>query len=181
MKWSSKLRKWIRIIHRDLGYLLVGITIIYGISGFLLNHMNGKDPAYHTMNATIQIEPHLSTTDITEQLSKNDELPKVKTVLTAKDGFYKVLFNGGIGAYNTNTGELSYEIHQKRPFVYAINKLHYNKVKGWTATSDFFAFSLIFLAISGMFMVKGKNGLIRRGISLILIGLAIPILYVVFA
>ncbi len=38
MKW----RKWNSIIHRDLGYFLVGLTVIYAISGlFVLKGKNG--------------------------------------------------------------------------------------------------------------------------------------------
>ena len=35
MKW----RKWNKIIHRDLGYLCFGLTIIYVISGVAVNHI----------------------------------------------------------------------------------------------------------------------------------------------
>ncbi len=181
MKWSTKVRKWIRIIHRDLGYLLVGISVIYGVSGYLLNHMDGKDPAFDSIDATIQVDKNLNSDALIQHLSTFENLPEVKRILPAEDGFLRVMFNGGIGIYNIHNGELSYEFHRKKPIIYAINKLHYNKVKGWSVMGDFFAFSLIFLAISGMFMVKGKNGLMRRGIWLVLIGLAIPILYIVFA
>ncbi len=34
MNW----RKWNRWIHRELGFLFFGMTIIYGISGIALNH-----------------------------------------------------------------------------------------------------------------------------------------------
>lgn len=181
MTSSTKLRKWIRIIHRDLGYFLVGISVIYGLSGYLLNHMDGKDPAYHTIEATTMIDKHLNEKDLKKHLATLEGVPQVNRILFSGNEFYKVMFDGGIGAYSTKTGELSYELHQKRPFIYHINKLHYNKVSGWTIIGDVFAFSLIFLAISGMFMVKGKNGLMKRGIWLVLAGLAIPILYIVLS
>ncbi len=179
MKWSTKLSKWMRIIHRDLGYLLVGITIIYGISGFLLNHMNGKDPAYHSTESTIKIHQQLNKEELEIHLTELEGMPEVNKILSAGHGFFKIMFDGGIGVYSIETGELSYEFHQKRPFIYYINKLHYNKVKGWTIMGDVFAFSLIFLALSGLIMVKGKNGFKRRGVWLVLVGLAIPILYIV--
>jgi hypothetical protein len=37
---------------------------------------------------------------------------------------------------------------------------------------------LLFLALSGMFMIKGKKGLIGRGAILVVLGAAVPILYV---
>ncbi len=33
-------RKWFRIIHRHLSYIMTGMIIVYGISGFLMNHIN---------------------------------------------------------------------------------------------------------------------------------------------
>lgn len=180
MKWSTKLRKWIRIIHRDLGYVLVGITIIYGISGYLLNHMDGKDPAFDSIEETVTISTGLGKDALLQALSSKEEMPPVKRILNDKEGFYRVMFDGGIGVYNPNNGNLSYEFHRKKPFIYAINKLHYNKVKGWTLVGDIFAFSLIFLAVSGMFMVKGKNGLMKRGIWLVILGLAIPLVYILW-
>ncbi|MDB1120749.1 PepSY-associated TM helix domain-containing protein [Klebsiella pneumoniae] len=76
---------------------------------------------------------------------------------------------------------LDYEKHSKRQFVYWINKLHYNKVKGWSVMADFFAVSLIFFAFSGLIMVKGKNGISGRGKWYLLFGLIIPVLYIVLS
>jgi len=41
-----KLRKWNRIIHRDLGYIFFGMSIIYGLSGIALNHIGDWNPDY---------------------------------------------------------------------------------------------------------------------------------------
>ncbi|MEZ5073159.1 MAG: peptidase, partial [Bacteroidales bacterium] len=34
MNWN----KWNRWIHRDLGYLFFGMSLVYGVSGIALNH-----------------------------------------------------------------------------------------------------------------------------------------------
>jgi len=177
--WSSKaVRKWLRIIHRDLGYIMVGITIIYGISGYLLNHMNGKDPAYETIEGTIQLESNLSKQDIKKAWSSQNDVPNINRVLAIDEEHYRLMLDGGIGVYQTTNGEVVYEEHRKKPLIYFINKLHYNKVGGWTIIGDIFAFSLIFFAISGLFMVKGKKGLVGRGKWYLLLGLLIPLIYV---
>ena len=36
---ALKWRKWNRAVHRDFGYLFLGMTIIYALSGIALNHM----------------------------------------------------------------------------------------------------------------------------------------------
>lgn len=178
MKWSNKtFRKWLRIIHRDLGYLMVGISIIYGLSGYILNHMDGDDPAYETNEGTIQIESNLSKKQIKQIWASQPDLPILKKVLSIDKDHYRLMLDGGIGVYQKNNGEIVYEEHRKKPLVYFINKLHYNKVGGWTIMGDIFAFSLIFFALSGLLMVKGKNGLKGRGKWYLLLGFLIPFIY----
>ena len=38
------------------------------------------------------------------------------------------------------------------------------RIQGWNLMGDFFAVSLVFFAVSGLFMVKGKNGLDRKSV-----------------
>ncbi len=40
------LRKWSRILHRDIGYFFIFTSLIYGISGIALNHMSDWNPNY---------------------------------------------------------------------------------------------------------------------------------------
>ncbi|MBS2211805.1 PepSY-associated TM helix domain-containing protein [Carboxylicivirga mesophila] len=179
MKWSNKaVRKWLRIIHRDLGYVMVGITIIYGISGYVLNHMDGKDPAYETIEGTLMLPAGLSKTQVETAWALQTDVPALKRILPIDTEHYRLMLDGGIGVYQSHNGEVVYEQHRKKPFIYFINKLHYNKVGGWTIMGDIFAFTLIFFAISGLFMVKGSKGLAGRGKYYLLLGLAIPIIYI---
>lgn len=181
MKLQSKnITKWLRIIHRDLGFLMVGVCLVYGISGFLLNHMNGKDPAFKTVQEVIRLNPNLSTTDLKAEVESNG-LPNVKRVMPIDADHQRILFEGGIGVYNQANGVLDYELHKRRAFVYWINKLHYNKINGWSFMGDFFAISLVFFAISGLFMVKGKKGIKGRGKWYLLVGLAIPVVYIILS
>ena len=92
-----------------------------------------------------------------------------------------MIFEGGVGIYNIKTGNADYERYTRRPFIYWVNRLHFNRLHGWSYAGDFFAVSLIFFAISGMLMVKGKNGLRGRGKWYLLVGILIPILYIIFA
>jgi len=47
--------------------------------------------------------------------------------------------------------------------------------------ADLFAIGLIFFAISGLFMVRGKRGIAGRGKWFLIIGLLIPIAYILLA
>jgi hypothetical protein len=46
---------------------------------------------------------------------------------------------------------------------------------------DLFAVSLIFFAVSGLLMVKGKNGIAGRGKWYLIVGIIIPILYIILS
>jgi uncharacterized membrane protein YhdT len=45
--------------------------------------------------------------------------------------------------------------------------------------ADFFAASLIFLALSGLFIVKGKRGLAGSGKWYLIAGILAPVIYVI--
>lgn len=169
-----------RIIHRDLGFLMVGICIVYGISGFLLNHMDGKDPAFKIREETLQLEKQLSREELTVVWEDRD-LPVLKRILPIDETHWRLMLNGGIGVYNSATGITDYEVHTKNEFIYWVNKLHYNKVRGWSIMADLFAISLLFFAVSGLFIVKGKRGLGGSGKWYLIAGVLIPVLYIIFA
>lgn len=178
IKKNNTLKKWLRIIHRYLGFFMVGISLIYGISGILLNHMKGKDPAYKTVEEVLLFDKNLSKDQLALAWNNNTDLPNIKMVREGKMS-HQVLLDGGIGIYNIETGELSYEYHTKRPLVYWINKLHYNQVGGWTIMADLFAVSIIFFAISGLFMVSRKNGIMGKGKWYLIAGLCVPVIYII--
>ena len=173
-KHRRPLQYWLRVIHRDLGYLVVGFCMVYAISGIMLNHLDGSDPAYSVDSVEIQLEPNLSAKDVKNNI---DDATKV---IDNDNGIYTLILRGGTGTYNSTTGVAKYETYSRRTFIYWINKLHYNKLSGWHWAGDFFAISLIVLAISGAFMNNGKTGFLGRGKWFVAVGILIPILYILF-
>ena len=144
--------------------------------------MNGEDQSYKTEAKTITIESNLSKDDLfTYWNTSQSKLPAINKIFSADNTHYRLMLQGGAGIYNLNSGEVSYEIHKKRPLVYWINKLHYNKVKGWSLVADLFAVSLIFFALSGLFIAGRKNGLKGSGKWYLIVGILIPVVYVLFS
>ena len=178
---KNKITRWLRIIHRDLGFLMVGVCLVYALSGILLNHMNEKDPAFKTEEGTVQLETGLNMEDLQIRWNDTKGLPSLRKTFVIDESHIRLMLEGGVGVYNSSTGLIDYEKYTKREFVYWINKLHYNKLKGWSVMADFFAVSLIFFAVSGLFMVKGKKGMTGRGKWFLLIGLLIPVIYIILS
>ncbi|WP_352420978.1 PepSY-associated TM helix domain-containing protein [Proteiniphilum sp.] len=175
---SPRVRKWIRVLHRDIGFVMVGLSLVYGISGILLNHMNGKDPSYKVENIYLTFAQGLTPGEFTQTWQSEPARPKLNNIGEAA-GKYRLMLQGGIGEYDPQTGMVQYQTSRKKPVAYWVNRLHYNRVKGWLPMADIFAGSLIFLAVSGLFMVKGKHGIAKRGKWYLLIGLFIPFLYII--
>ena len=53
----KRWRAWLRAIHRDIGYLAVGFTVIYALSGIAMNHIDDWDPNFHSSEITKKITP----------------------------------------------------------------------------------------------------------------------------
>ena len=175
-----KLARTLRIIHRDLGFFVVGISLVYGVSGIYLNHMGETDPAFRTETKTIQFPENLTETELSATWNADKDLPTLKRIMRVDEEHSRMLLEGGVGVYNSANGQLDYEKYEKRVLIYWINRLHYTKVKGWSPVADFFAVSLILLAISGLFIVKGKKGIAGYGILYLVAGILIPIIYGIF-
>ncbi|MFA9388626.1 MAG: PepSY-associated TM helix domain-containing protein [Prolixibacteraceae bacterium] len=175
---NKNIRKWLRLLHRDLGYFFAGITLVYAISGIILNHKeNRKDPAFKTIQVQQQFDKMLTVSNFEAKFAdafNNYTLTK----LIPADQHYQLFIKGGLGDYNLETGQISFEIYQKKPLVFFMNKLHYNQKKYWTAVADIFAGALIFFVLSGLLMVRGKNSLIQRGKWYVIAGFILLLVYI---
>ena len=178
MKW----RKWNRIIHRDLGYIFFFTTIIYAVSGIAINHLNDWNPNYIITTKEIQAEQNLTRAELTENvvrklLAENGEEGGYKKHYFPDSSTMKAFIKGGTLTIDMDSGWGIIEKTRKRPILGPMNYLHYNPVKWWTIFSDIFAGALLILAVSGILIIKGKKGILGRGLWLTALGIIIPVIY----
>jgi hypothetical protein len=179
MNW----RKWIRILHRDIGYIATGLTVIYAVSGIAVNHVDEWNPNYIIEKSTVNITPPDSAfaeSDSVETyiLNKLGETGKYKNSFRPDEESIQIFVEGNTITANLKTGEVEQEKVKSRTGLRESNFLHLNQhKKAWTYIADVFAVALIFLAISGLFMIKGKKGITGRGAWLTGLGFLIPIIY----
>ncbi len=176
------LSKLNRVTHRDIGYLIAGLTLIYAISGIALNHKNDWNPNYIFEN-----RPFTSDAKITrETFNKEAAIDILKSIHLEQEykTFYfpggnslTIFINGGVIHFNVATGEGVIEKISKKPFFYQINFLHYNPGKWWKYFSDIFCLSLITVTLTGLFIIKGKNGITKRGAILTIAGIILPLIF----
>lgn len=175
-----KLRKLNRIIHRDLGYLFFAASVIYGLSGIALNHIKDWNPNYivesEVYNVDFNSVDEVNKESVKEFLATIGEHDSYKKHYVVNNGTIKVFIKNGSVIINTLNKEAHLEKLTRRQVFHQFNFLHYNHSKRlWTWFADIYAISLIWLAVGGLFMVKGKNGITRRGAILTIIGIIIPL------
>ncbi len=179
----KRWRAWLRAIHRDVGYLAVGLTFIYALSGLAINHIKDWDPNFHTYEKTLKVEPIDPSIDddaaVAQAMKEVGIDDKPRSVYRAGDEVrldYDDKNVAVIGDQATIQGRSS------RFFFRIANWLHYNRgKKAWTYVADAYAVLLLYLACSGLFMLKGKLGLRWRGTILVGLGAAVPLGYVLWS
>lgn len=176
-------RKWNRAIHRDLGYLFFALTVVYGLSGIAVNHVNDWNPNFVITHKEVKLEipsniKQASRDEVRQLLNPLGEDDNFKKHYFPDENTLKIFISGGNVVVDLETGEGWLETLRRRPVFNLVNFLHYNPGKWWTWVADIFAGSLILLAVTGLFLIKGKNGITGRGAILTAIGIAIPLVFV---
>jgi hypothetical protein len=178
---AIKWRKINRVVHRDLGYFFTGMILIYALSGIALNHRGHWNPNYIVKQQRTQLAVPANFAshedEAVRQLVKASGVQaKYKNHYFPATGTLKIFLEGGSSVVvEMQTGEATIESIKKRPLFNEVNFLHYNPGKLWLWFSDIFAVSLALLALSGLFILKGRNGITRRGAWLTAIGLLVPL------
>ena len=182
----KQLRKWSRILHRDIGYFFIGTTLIYGLSGIALNHMSDWNPNYSVEIKNFKTAINLEKSDSTKEnvlklLDEVDNRENYKKHYYRNDNQLKIFIKGGSSIIvNIRNGKGYAEYLKKRPIFYEVNYLHYNPNRIWTWFSDIYAAALILFAVTSFFMVKGKKGITGRGGIYAALGILIPLLFLLF-
>lgn len=174
-------RQVCRWLHRELGFFAVGLTLVYAVSGLAVNHVHHWDPNHSAQvetrsiaapgpGPTAEIEPLvLARLALSEPVLSTWRQSETVLQVFTEDGTIDV---------ELTTGAVRRTRHAARPLLYDMNFMHLNTGKGfWTWTADIYAVVLIVLAISGIFLVKGRKGLAGRGGVLMALGILLPVVY----
>ncbi|WP_336624376.1 PepSY-associated TM helix domain-containing protein [Draconibacterium sp. IB214405] len=159
-----------RSLHRDIGFLMIGMTLIYAVSGIILVY---RDTDFLKSEKTItrQLEPNLEPEQLGMQLHQR---------------FFKVektegeIVYFGNGTYNKTTGEAVYSSVSLPSFLNKINGLH--KASSQSKTHWFttiFGVLMLFLAVSSFWMFKAKTKNFKRGMVISVLGLLIAVVMLV--
>lgn len=182
-KRRSNLRRLLRALHRDIGYALVGLTFVYALSGLAVNHVEDWDPSFSHVERVHEVALGADQDEAVAAARRALEIDEEPTeVYAITDTEIEVSFERRTLHLDLDHDRIREEAQEPRFLLRAANWLHLNRGKrAWTYVADAFAVLLLFLATSGLFMLPGRKGLIGRGGVLLLLGAAIPVLYVVMS
>jgi len=176
-------RWWFHVIHRDLGYLCVGLVVIYAISGIAVNHVQDWNPSYAVEHVRDNIGP-IAESDAGDDATAHTVLerlrlpPDYRTLFKPGPNQLRIFRDNHTIDVNLETGAVVQELVAERPFLHEANYLHLNHPKrAWTWIADAFAVALILLAVTGLFLIKGKKGIKGRGAWLTAAGIVLPLIF----
>ena len=168
-------------VHRDVGYFFAALTVIYAISGVAVNHVENWNPSYalETVRHDVGVLPAGAADQVGAEVLRRLAIAETpRSSIPVGDRLVKVFLDERTLTVTLPEGTVVEDRRRRRPGLFEANFLHLNRGKGWwTWFADVYAIGLAVLALTGVFVVKGRKGLPGRGKWLLLAGLAIPLLY----
>lgn len=187
---KTKSRPWQYyniLIHRYLGYFFLGITVVYAISGLAVNHIEDWNPNYEITKRHVTMPKPKDP----ENISSNEGQAlftqlQLKQTFQAQNVFYPdessieiLLSESEKIRIDTQAWRAEYELTKRRPGLHLLNFLHLNEPKkAWTLYADAYAIALLLIAITGLFMKKGKKGVWGEAGLWTLAGMVLPVILV---
>ncbi|MEZ0373790.1 MAG: PepSY-associated TM helix domain-containing protein [Candidatus Sericytochromatia bacterium] len=175
------------LVHRYLGYLFLGITVVYAISGLAVNHIEDWNPNYisvkhHVIMARPADPQQLSGMDGTrlfQQLQLKHPF-NPENVFYPDPGTIEILISESEKIrIDTASWRAEHELTRRRPALHLFNFLHLNEPKkGWTLYADVYAVALLAIALTGLFMKKGKKGAWGEAGIWTLAGMVLPVILI---
>jgi len=175
---NRPLSYYMRMLHRDIGFLVVGLTLVFSLSGILLLY---RSTGFLKSDTAVSrtVEEGLSAQDIGRALHMR------RLEIVSDDG-RTVLFNGGLavrdGKYDRQSGVVSYTEQKLPAALEKFTQLHKSSSKDaihWFVV--LYGVLLSFMAISSFWMFKPSTRQFRRGLVFAAVGVAVAAVLVAFA
>lgn len=166
-KQNKSINHYMRLLHRNVGFFLIGFVIIYSLSGIVLIYRD-TDLLKKEKKIITDLPAGLKSSEVGTALKIRD----FKTLKTEANIIY---FQNG--SYNSLTGRAEYTVKE---LVFPFNKitgLHKTASKNtlhWFTLA--FGIALIFMAISSIWMYKTVSRTFRIGILNALAGIIIAVI-----
>lgn len=164
---QRNLRWYMRYLHNKIGFFIVGLIIIYGLSGLIQTYRD-TDLLKHEVEREQQLQPNLSEAQLGPLLRLRD--------------FKIIKMEGDVlhfqqGTYNQKTGLAKYAMKEWPAWIKALTDLHKTPSKGVIHYfTMLFAIALLFMSVSAFCMFKPGTKLFSSGVYLTVAGVVAALL-----
>ncbi|WP_417069703.1 hypothetical protein [Niveibacterium terrae] len=162
-KTGKPFSYYIRVLHRDIGFLLIGLTLVFSLSGILLVYRPTGLLKFDTP-VSRKIEPGLAPSDLGPALH-------LRQLEILGDDGRTVSFGGGRGLrdgkYDRASGAVSYTEKRLPAALDKLTELHKSNSHDpvhWFVV--LYGVLLTFMAVSSFWMFKSTTRQFRRGLVL---------------
>lgn len=171
-----------RNTHRDIAYFYVGLIISFALSGIFLNHRQAWHPrrfSYDKKDIMIQVPASKEefTEEFIQQFSKSQRIDDVVRRFSVDGNSLRISYVNHDVQIDISTGKGKIETYMVTPLLGQMTQLHQDTSKWWIYYSDIFGIGMLTIAITGMFIERGKNSFRGRGWKLALIGIVFPLIF----
>jgi len=170
-----------RNTHRDLAYFFLGLIIAFAFSGIFLNHRQIWHPRRYTYDTKQITTPTVLKDSVNdayiEQLTKSQAIDDQMRRFQVTENLLRISYANHDVDIDITTGEGKIITYKTTPLLGQMTKLHTDTSKWWIYYSDIFGIAMLTMAITGMFIERGKNSFQSRGWKLALLGILFPLIF----
>lgn len=170
-----------RNFHRDIAYFYVGLIIAFSFSGIFLNHRQKWHPRRYTFDTREVAMAPIQKDSVTEQavlaFAKANGIEDQLRRFQANGNALRISFVNTDVDIDLETGVGKAVFYRTTPLLGQMTKLHVDTSQWWIYYSDIFGVAMLVIAITGMFIEKGKNSFRSRGWKLAIAGIIFPLIF----
>lgn len=171
-----------RNTHRDIAYFYVGLIISFSISGIFLNHRLTFNPRKYTYESkSINIDAPITKQNVNDEFisrfTKDQDIKDDFRRFSVDGNTLRISYANHDAQLDITTGEGKLETYKIIPLLGHMTKLHLDTSKWWIYYSDLFGVGMLVIAITGMFIERGRNSFSARGWKLAALGIIFPLIF----
>ena len=173
---------WNSLLHRYLAYFFLGLIVAFSASGIILNHRVDIDPQEYIVETEaikfdLPEDKLLITDDFFKTALINKKITEDYNSFRIRDNEIRLYLKDAFVNIDANTGNGEIDYVRTIPVLGQMTILHKSTNKWWVWFSDIFGIAMLIIAITGMFISKGKFSFKKRGWILTLLGLIFPFIF----
>lgn len=163
---KKSLRWYMRYLHNKIGFFIVGLVIIYSLSGIVQTYRD-TDFLKHEVQHETKLSPNLTASELGPGL-------RLRNLKVSKTEGHTVYF--AEGTYNQETGVANYTTNEWYAWIVPFTNLHKSASKDAAHLfTTLFGVALLFLSISAFWMFKPGTKLFSSGVYLTIAGVVAAI------